>query len=151
MLLNSSQLPQSYCQCVIKEAVWSYEPNKAPGYDDFKIGFIKKIWSQQVILSLYLYSHFFSLVNSLHLSILVSIIPKIQQPFRIEDFRPISVVGSLCKIISKVIANRLEHVIGKVINDNQIGFIKDRYIFDVIHTSSESVQWLKKKNNKGYY
>lgn len=40
-----------------------------------------------------------------------------KQPLRVEDFRPISVVGSLYKIVSKVIANRLKHVIGEVISD----------------------------------
>lgn len=48
---------------------------------------------------------------------LVSLISKIPNPLRIEDFRPISIVGSLYKIVPKVIASRLKLVIGDVISD----------------------------------
>ena len=48
------------------------------------------------------------------------------------DFRPISLVGSLYKIISKVLAIRLKHVMLEVIKDNQIAFIKGRQILDIV-------------------
>ena len=36
----------------------------------------------------------------------------------VQDFKPISLVGSLYKIIAKVLANKLKRVIGKVVSNN---------------------------------
>lgn len=79
----------------------------------------------------------------------VSLIPKKNNPRSIEDYRPISVVGSMYKIISKLIANRIKCVIGEVVSDTQLGFIKGRYIFDGILNANEALHWLKKKKKKG--
>jgi len=48
----------------------------------------------------------------------IALIPKIDSPQRINDFRPISLVGSLYKILSKVLANRLKSMMGNIISDS---------------------------------
>lgn len=53
----------------------------------------------------------------------VSLIPKIPNPSQPSDYRPISVIVCVYKIISKVLANGLKLVIGEVIRENQTGFI----------------------------
>jgi len=49
-------------------------------------------------------------------STFIALIPKVDNPHRLNDFRPISLVGSLYKILAKVLANRLRSVIGLVIS-----------------------------------
>ena len=40
------------------------------------------------------------------------------------DYRPISLLGGLYKLLAKVLANRLKKVIGKVVSSDQNAFIK---------------------------
>ena len=46
------------------------------------------------------------------------LIPKKEGASDVQDFKPISLVGSLYKIIAKVLANRLKRVMGKVVSNS---------------------------------
>jgi len=46
-------------------------------------------------------------------NIFISLIPKKDCPQTLNDFRPISLVGSLYKVLAKLLANRLKNVIGR--------------------------------------
>ncbi|GKF95573.1 hypothetical protein Tco_0288308, partial [Tanacetum coccineum] len=48
----------------------------------------------------------------------------------VKDFRPISLIGSLYKIIAKILANRLVDKLGSIVNEVQSAFIADRQILD---------------------
>lgn len=49
----------------------------------------------------------------------VMLVPKKYNPMNVSDFRCVSLNGCIYKVISKVLANRLEHVISKVISEPQ--------------------------------
>ena len=53
--------------------------------------------------------------RSLNASFL-SLIPKKNNALNIKDFRPISLAGSVYKLLSKVLANRLRQVLDKIIS-----------------------------------
>lgn len=54
--------------------------------------------------------------------------PKLTGTSDIKDFRPISLVGSLCKVIAKVLAARLKCMIGEVIGPCRVRLsIADRF------------------------
>ncbi|GAU43220.1 hypothetical protein TSUD_241100 [Trifolium subterraneum] len=63
-------------------------------------------------------------------STFIVMIPKNDSPQRLNDFRPISLAGSIYKILAKVLANRLRSVIGIVISESQTAFVKDRQILN---------------------
>ena len=63
--------------------------------------------------------------NSLKASFL-ALIPKKVDAVEIMDFRPISLVGGIYKIISKVLANHLKRVAHGLISDSQNAFMKGR-------------------------
>ena len=46
------------------------------------------------------------------------LIPKKEGASDVQDFKPISLVGSLYKIIAKVLENRLKRVMGKVVSNS---------------------------------
>jgi len=48
----------------------------------------------------------------------IALIPKIDSPQRLNDFKPISLVGSMYKILAQVLANRLRSMIGSVVSDS---------------------------------
>ncbi|CAJ2652400.1 unnamed protein product [Trifolium pratense] len=77
-------------------------------------------------------------------STFITLIPKTDSPQRLSDFRPISLVGSLYKILAKVLANRLRQVIGSVISESQTAFVKNRQILDGILIANEVVDEARK-------
>ena len=67
----------------------------------------------------------------------ITLVPKIDGPIRINEFRPISLLNSSVKILNKLFANRLQPHITKLVHLNQYGFIKKRTIQDCLVWSFE--------------
>lgn len=53
----------------------------------------------------------------------VTLIPKFEGAMKIKDYRPISMVGCIYKVITKVLANRLRKVIGELVAETQTTFM----------------------------
>ena len=58
----------------------------------------------------------------------ITLIPKIQSSRRVTDFRPISLSNMLYKLIAKVLANRLQKFLPKIILETQSAFMAGRLI-----------------------
>lgn len=63
------------------------------------------------------------LVKSINSSF-IELIPKSANPCEISNFRPIYLVSSLYKIVTKVLSHRLKEIIGNVVSETQCAFIK---------------------------
>ncbi|KAK3206440.1 hypothetical protein Dsin_020486 [Dipteronia sinensis] len=114
------------------EEVWvalsSCDGNKAPGPDGFNMNFIKANWGviQQDFMNFI--NEFYndgSIVKDLNNSFIV-LIPKIGNPTSMRDFRPISLIRSMYKVLAKVLANRMKKVKSSVIGVSQMAFVKNR-------------------------
>jgi hypothetical protein len=63
---------------------------------------------------------------------LITLIPKKDNPRTVNDFMPISLLNYSLKFLTKLLANRLQAVILKVVHANQYGFIKGGTIQDCL-------------------
>jgi len=105
----------------VKQAVWDCDSFKSPGPDGVNMGFVKDCWPE-------LRDDFMRFLSAFHWNgklskginnTFIALIPKIACPQRLNDFRPISMVGSLHKVLSKVLSNRLRRVMSSVISETQ--------------------------------
>ncbi|KAJ0533271.1 putative RNA-directed DNA polymerase [Helianthus annuus] len=67
------------------------------------------------------------------------------------DFRPISLIGCVNKVISKVLVNRLKGVIGKLISEEQTAFLGGRNITDGPLMLNEVLAWMKMARKEGMF
>lgn len=70
-------------------------------------------------------------------------IPKVKNPKEVKDFRPISLVSIVYKILSKILANRMKKVLPGIISPSQSAFIKNRQIMDGPLIVNEVIDWAK--------
>ena len=128
------------------KAVWNCDSFKSPGPDGINFGFIKDFWPElkdnimRFITEYYRNGKLSKGINSTF----IALIPKVDSPRYLNDFRPISLVGSLYKVLAKVIANRLRQVIGSVVSEAQSAFVKNRQILDGILIANEVVDEARK-------
>lgn len=130
-------------------AFLSCDGDKSPGLDGFNFTFLKKFWptiSNEVCL---LVEEFFSnsrLPTGVYSSV-IALVPKRDNPQKIGDFRPISLIGCIHKLISKLLASRLKSVIRSLISLSQSAFVSNRQILDGVLTINEVVDLAKKKGS----
>ncbi|XP_047335746.1 uncharacterized protein LOC124939305 [Impatiens glandulifera] len=66
----------------------------------------------------------------------------------VKNFRPISLVTSFYKIISKCLSNRMRGILGTVISGNQMAFIKDHQTFDAALIANDCIDLVNSKGDK---
>nr|GFA95688.1 putative RNA-directed DNA polymerase, eukaryota, reverse transcriptase zinc-binding domain protein [Tanacetum cinerariifolium] len=81
-------------------------------------------------------------------SSIIALIPKISDANMVKDFRLISLVGSVYKIIAKILANRLVGVLGDIVSEVQSAFITGRQILDGLFILNEVLQLCKIKKKQ---
>jgi hypothetical protein len=110
----------------VVEVISLSDGNKSPGPDGFNFSFFKKFWGilEMEVLRLFDEFHLSASLPSCFSSYFITLIPKITCPHLLSDFRPISLLGSLYKLLAKVLARRLGNVMDVVISKNQSGFLE---------------------------
>nr|GEV82657.1 RNA-directed DNA polymerase, eukaryota [Tanacetum cinerariifolium] len=64
------------------------------------------------------------------------------------DFRPISLIGCVYKVVTKILANRLAMVISDLVFDIQSAFVANRQILDGPFIINELLAWCKRKKKQ---
>ncbi|GKD39102.1 RNA-directed DNA polymerase, eukaryota, partial [Tanacetum coccineum] len=131
----------------VKAAVWDCCSSKSPGPDGQNFKFIKKYW-EFIKFEFFNFVKYFESLGSLargcNASFIV-LIPKVSDPLDLSDYRPVSLIGCMYKVLSKLLASRLSQVIHKLISPNQTTFLKGRQILDGSLVANEIVNFAKKE------
>ena len=72
------------------------------------------------------------------------LIPELPNSMGLNNFRSISLIGILYKIISKILMERMKMVMGKLISKEQSAFLRGRSILDGMLVANEMVEFLKR-------
>ncbi|GJW20661.1 RNA-directed DNA polymerase, eukaryota [Tanacetum coccineum] len=130
--------------------MWECGTDKAPGPDGFTFGFFRHFWyivEKDVCNAVsYFFTH-----DDLPIgcnSSFIALIPKIPDANLVKDFRPISLIGSVYKIIAKILSNRLVNVLGGIVSEVQSAFVANRQILDGPFILNEVIQWCKAKKKQ---
>lgn len=137
--LDSLALPFSSLE--IESIVKNMPSDKAPGPDGFNGAFIKRCWQiiKEDVYRLF-YEFFENSVNIAPInSSFIVLVPKCSSPISASDYRPISLLNCCVKLLTKLLADRLQKLILKIIHQNQYGFIKQRSIQDCLVWSFEFI------------
>ena len=68
---------------------------------------------------------------------------------KLKNWRPISLLNVDYKIVSKVLAMRMEKIIHKLINTDQSGFVKGRFIGESVRNIQDILDFTKQRNIPG--
>ena len=78
-------------------------------------------------------------------STFIALIPKVEQPRKVSNFRLISLCIVVYKLISKVLVNWLKFFLVKAIPESQSSFLSRRLIYDNVLVAFETLHYLKRK------
>lgn len=129
----------------IKEAVFSIHADKAPGPDGFLASFFHSNWDNiggdivKEIQEVFLTGELPDSMNETH----VCLIPKVQSPKTVSEYRPIALCNVYYKILSKLLTKRLQPLLSGLISENQSAFVPGRAIADNVLITHEVLHYLK--------
>lgn len=78
----------------------------------------------------------------------IALIPEIENPVQMNQFRPISLCSTVYKIIAKILVNRLRPLLDKIVSPLQSAFILGRSIHDNILLSYEIMHKFRNLKSK---
>ena len=126
---------------------------KSPGPDGMTDDFYQKYWHivgptvTRAVKSFYITGKILKQLNHTFIALL----PKVDNPIRTANYRPISLCSTVYKIIAKILANRLSSILPKLIHPLQSAFTKNRAIHDNVLIAHEIFHGFRSKKGKEGY
>ncbi|XP_012857145.1 PREDICTED: uncharacterized protein LOC105976424 [Erythranthe guttata] len=135
----------------VYKAIKDLSPDSAPGQDGFTGYFYVRCWSIikedfMLLVSVYFQGDYLLKCMS---TTLLFLLPKVSNPENLTQFRPISLGNFASKVISRIIALRLNAFLPRIISEEQSGFLKDRSIHESIAIAQELVLDIDRKVEGG--
>lgn len=132
----------------IKNAFLSLHRNKASGPDGYSSEFFNSCWTVvggEVTDAVSEFSRSGTLLKQWNATTMV-LIPKIPNAEHMSDFRPISCLNTVYKVIAKLLTKRLVKVLSRMISPAQSAFIPGRLLGENVLLATEIVHGYNHKN-----
>jgi hypothetical protein len=112
----------------VRKVVLAMVKDKAPSLDGFSMVFFQACWDvlRVDIMEVFRDSYDGGVFEKSLNALFILLISKIPCAITLKDFRPISLVGGIYKIIATVLANRLKTIMEKVISKSQSAFCQGK-------------------------
>lgn len=146
---NLLDLDAPFTEQEIEMAVLGLKDNRASGPDGLPNELAKKYWPLLKPNLLQIMKEFYNgtLDLSPHNKASIVLLPKKEIVSSIKDFRPISIINLIPKIIAKTLANRLTPHLNSLISNHQTAFLKGRLIAENFIVTRELIHHVSTTNN----
>ncbi|XP_010236635.1 uncharacterized protein LOC104584175 [Brachypodium distachyon] len=128
----NEELCKAFSDDEISNALFQIGPLKAPGVDGFPTRFYQRNWQimrEEITKAVRPFFETGEMPADVNTTAIV-LIPEVDQPRTLKDYRPISLCSVLYKIVAKCLVNRLRPILGELISPNQSAFVPGRLITD---------------------
>ncbi|RVW39477.1 Transposon TX1 uncharacterized 149 kDa protein [Vitis vinifera] len=145
------RLESPFTEEEIYKAIFQMDRDKAPGPDGFTIAVFQDCWDviKEDLVRVFAEFHRSGIINQSTNASFIVLLPKKSRSRRISDFRPISLITSLYKIIAKVLAERLRGALHETIHSTQGAFVQGRQILDAVLIANEIVDEKRRTGEEG--
>ncbi|KAF5465302.1 hypothetical protein F2P56_015322 [Juglans regia] len=147
-------LLQKFTEEEVKVAVFQMKGMGSPGPDGFPALFYQSHWD---ILGKEVCRFALNILNSGGSlegvnETFITLIPKVKEPKRVHDYRPISLCNVIYKIVAKMVSNRMKLVLPDIISLNQSAFVPGRAISNNIVVAYETLHTMatRMKSKSGF-
>ena len=139
------ELTRDFTREEVEAVLKTMEPLSAPGPNGMPPTFFQTYWS---VVGDDVSSALLNCLNNCSMPVeinhtFITLIPKVKSPERIFEFRSISLCNMIYKLVSKVLANRLQGLLPDIISENQSAFQAGRLISDNILMAYETLHYMK--------
>ena len=126
--VDFDSLTTPFTHAEIDDVVKEMPADRAPGPDGFNGAFLKVCWP-------IIRTDFYQLCEEFHSGKLnleslnygfITLIPKKNAPETVNDYRPITLLNCCLKMVTKILADRLQKIILQIVHRNQYGFLRGR-------------------------
>ncbi|GAA0168847.1 hypothetical protein LIER_23471 [Lithospermum erythrorhizon] len=137
----------------VKKCLFTMSGSKSPRPDGMSAKFFQHFWDIvgdslcNMVLCFLNDARFLKKLNFT----LITLIPKVERPIQMSQFRPMALCNTVVKVIGKALAMRLQKFLPQLISESQSAFVPNRLITENILLAYEAHHLIKhrKRGNQG--
>lgn len=149
--VESDSCEGKFTKSECKKALKEFGNQKSPGNDGLTAEFYKYFWEDlgDSLVNCFNEAYDKGTLPCSQRQSVITLLDKNKDRLLLKNWRPISLLNTDYKIVSKTLANRLTEILPSVIRSNQAGYVKGRNISDNIRTVYDTMHILKAQNRSG--